>query len=184
MAEMYFIWILLLLCTGWKIVTRRLRLRSKQLLITAIILYSGFDLAYQLCPETQHIHDVFELFYHVIKFFILFAAIIALNSAVEQIREQFRITHPQRNQLTDRCVLFSDLRIVFLLLLVIPILLAFIEFTVLQWQEAWLPPTVNGCLLFVCFWAVAYSIRPTSERNIYIQNHQPIPTEEQVIIKK
>lgn len=58
---MYFIWILLLLCTGWKIVTRRLRLRSKQLLITAIILYSGFDLAYQLCPETQHIHDVFEV---------------------------------------------------------------------------------------------------------------------------
>merc|ERR1712100_614445 len=39
-------------------------------------------------------------------------------------------------------------------------------------------------LLFVCFWAVAYSIRPTSERNIYIQNLQPIPTEEQVIINE
>lgn len=60
-AETLFIGCLLLLSTGWSILTPKLRLRSKQLLITAVLLYGGFYLAYSLCSNTENLRDVYEV---------------------------------------------------------------------------------------------------------------------------
>lgn len=83
----------------------------------------------------------------------MFAATIALNAAGEYLRSEFTIHHPQRVYIAKKVALFRSLRWIVLILLIVPILLVFMEFTVLSWQESWLTPTVNGWVLLITFWA-------------------------------
>lgn len=84
---------------------------------------------------------------------ILFAATIALNAASEYLRSEFTINHPQRVFIAKKVALFRNLRWIVLILLIVPILLVFMDFTVLSWQEEWLSPIVNGWVLLITFWA-------------------------------
>ena len=171
-AETLFISCLLLLSAGWSILTLRMGLRSKQLLTTAILLYGGFYLAYSLCSNTQNLRDVYEvsntmlrlvvkanrcqLFFYVIKFLILFAATIALNAAGEFLRSEFSIHHPQRIFIAKKIMLFRQLRWMYLILLLVPIFMIFMDFTILGWQERWMSPVVNGWILLITFWTGRY----------------------------
>ena len=140
------------MASGWKILSKQLSLRNKQLLITAILLYSGFKLSYDMCDYPQNLCAVYELFFNVIKFLITFAGVVSLNSSAEGLRHEFHPQHPHRLMIARKMLFLRNFRLVLIPLMGVPLIIVFMNFTILSWREAWIYPVVQGCLFLFTMW--------------------------------
>jgi len=174
LSEGVFLGSLLLIAMGWNIVRTRLSARNKQLLWAAVLLFTGFNLAYSLCIYPENLCAVYMLFFHVIKFLITFAIVVAINAECEQLRSEFSPNHTGRNIIAKKLVMFHRLRWTFFILLIVPILMIFFDYAVLAWQEAWISIMVNQALYLIVFCEVAIVLRPRKHgQNVYFLDSRP-----------
>eukprot|EP00762_Andalucia_godoyi_P003950 ANDGO_05733.mRNA.1 hypothetical protein GUITHDRAFT_100409 len=189
-SDCLFSLMLFLISTGWSITRQTLHEREKRLCIVSFGLYAFFRFLYAMCAAGQprlspHNSNIatsasqspsssvpddavplcsgYVLAYSVISFLITFGIIVSMNANIERLRSMYMESAAWRNvqrQLRHRLHKFRAFRWAFLVYLVLPIILVFIEFAFLTWRQDWLVLALREGLLLFLFAFVGLYFRP------------------------
>lgn len=168
---------LLLVSLGHSIMRQALALREKQILVAAFLCFMLFGILYSLCTD-KLLCGAYVLTFQVVHFLVIFGIIIALNSNIERLRANIQQLWPSFHACLPKLQLYRRFRMVVVMVyLVLPILLMFMEATVLTWRGEWLKILWREALVMCIYTMVAYSLRPTLliTYHFFSQNPNELP---------
>jgi len=183
-AETIFLAVLLLTAMGWTITRDSLTSREKQMFWSAFLLFVVFKILHGLCQD-PNLCGAYLLSFHVVKFLITFGIIVAMNANVERLRAQtldFGLPQAQADIYT-KLKMFQNFRWAFLAYLIIPIILLFVNFAVVSWQQFWVIVLLEQLLFLAVYIMVGYTFRPRPRNEYFTFNVEENDNENEVPLR-